>query len=153
MVAAENIAGHPADPTPYLKRHERARERRPWAHTGSGMMIPILAAILCLQGGPTAEEMLAALQKRRPQNVIIPPAGVPDMEALKAKAALWPEGTVAIDRPGILLRDGASWRFQWSDDLADRPMRVLPNATLDDMIRMTSAAQEPSQVIDRKSVV
>lgn len=119
----------------------KGRGMRNRIHLGAMVMALFVATSLTGQESKPApesnpaEELLKSLQRRRSAGPVIPPAGVPNMEALKPKKALWPEGHVVVERLGVLRQDGAWWRFNWTDAPDEPSVRLLPNATLEEMIR------------------
>ncbi len=94
-------------------------------------------------GRPTAEELLEALQRERPVNEVIPPASAATGDWPRPERALWPEGWSMVNRTGYLVRDGRWWTFAFDPDDGTGPIKVLPNATLEVMVRIVSAAESP----------
>ncbi|UCE62280.1 MAG: hypothetical protein JSU63_11315 [Phycisphaerales bacterium] len=91
----------------------------------------------------TAEDVLEALQTRRPLNVVIPPASLRFGAQTKKPAVLYPEGWALVSRRGRPVQDSARWVFVL--DEADGPSRLglLPNATMEGMIRSSLGATSP----------
>jgi len=96
-----------------------------------------LTSILIAQNGPapTAEDVLKALQRRRPMNQVIPPVGVTFSQLKKNKRKLLPEGWTIIDRTGRLEKQKNWWVFNYEPARGDQPIKVLPNAKLEQMVR------------------
>lgn len=86
---------------------------------------------------PTAEAMLEALRRYRPPKAAIAPVGGTANRGINERDKLWPEGTTVISRPGRLARLGNWWLFSWIDESGDPPVRLLPNAVLEQMVRTT----------------
>ena len=94
----------------------------------------------------TAEDVLKALQRKRPQNRAISPAGPvtsgagPDRVVTASggstiRRLLLPEGSPVVNRSGSLVRDGLWWTFVFEDDTEMPPVKLLPNAVLEPMVR------------------
>lgn len=98
-----------------------------------------LSSVLIAQNGPapTAEDVLKALQRSRPMNEVIPPVGVTSSQLRKNKRKLLPEGWTIIDRTGRLEKHKNWWTFIFEPALGDQPIKVLPNAKLEQMVRTT----------------
>lgn len=84
---------------------------------------------------PTAEDVLKALQRRRPMNEVIPPVGVTFSQLKKNERKLLPEGWTIIDRTGRLEKQKNWWTFVYEPKLGDQPIKVIPNAKLEQMVR------------------
>lgn len=93
---------------------------------------------------PTAEDVLKALQRERPSNSIIPPQSVVVTgESFPVELPkLLPEGTSLVDQSGAIRSDGERWEFVF-DEPAAKAMPLLPNTTLEVMVRTTTAATRP----------
>lgn len=91
---------------------------------------------------PTAEDILRELQRQRPVNDIIPPASAARRAATAKSNVLWPEGWSLVNRTGSLARDGNWWTFAFDDSAEQLPIRMLPNVTLESLVR-TSAGHQP----------
>jgi len=92
---------------------------------------------------PTAEDMLKALRRSRPVNeVIIPESGVWSGDG-SPRRKLWPEGWAVVDRSGRLTRDDKWWAFAFEPDEGDPPVRLIPNANLEVMVRTAIHATNP----------
>ncbi len=87
---------------------------------------------------PTAEDVLKALQQRRPANEVIPPASSSTLGTRRIAAALLPEGFEVVSRAGRLEADDDWWTFVADRDSQRRPMKLLPNAKLEQMVRMVA---------------
>ncbi len=87
---------------------------------------------------PTAEDMLKALRRSRPINeVIVPESGLWSGDG-SPRRKLWPEGWAVVDRSGRLTRDKKDkkwWAFVFHPDEGDRPIRLIPNANLEVLVR------------------
>ncbi len=83
----------------------------------------------------TAEDVLDALQKLRPRNEPIAPAGRQGRSVLDARSKLWPEGARLVGRSGQLVRNGAWWTFALEPKGEAPPLKLLPSATLEAMVR------------------
>lgn len=92
---------------------------------------------------PTAEELLRSLRRNRPVYDVIPPASAAQDVRRAAPSKLFPEGFVIVDQSGRLGRDGSWWTFVFdaSDELV--PMKLLPNTSLEVMVRTTRGAAKP----------
>ena len=90
----------------------------------------------------TAEDVLRALQKRRPPNEVIEPASVITRGGMPVRQPLWPEGAAMVNRSGRLMKDGDWWTFV-PDDGDEGALKLLPDATLEGMVRSTVGATSP----------
>jgi len=95
----------------------------------------------------TAQDVLDALQKRRPLNVPILPASAQVRGREYEKTALYPEGWALVSKSGTLEDDGVWWTFV--PDAGDEypPLRLLPNATLEEMVRSSESAPSTSSFV------
>ena len=91
----------------------------------------------------TAEDVLEALQKKRPVNPVIEPASVLALKGVPIKQPLWPEGAYWVQRSGRLARDGRWWTFVPDDEPQAGPIKLLPNATLEAMVRSNKGLARP----------
>ena len=91
----------------------------------------------------TAEELLRALQRERPTGEVVPPASVTDRTRRDAPSLLVPEGATAVDRAGSLRSDGRWWVFVEAGPEAQPPIKLLPNANLEVMVRTTAGTDLP----------
>lgn len=99
------------------------------------------------QASPTAEELLKELRKDRAGREIIPPGSGP-WDAAKAHGKkLWPEGWALVDVGGHLERDGSGWVFAPDSDHNVQKLRLLPNATLEVLVRTATNASSPIRFI------
>lgn len=96
---------------------------------------------------PTAEELLAALQRHRPVNEVVLPTGMSPSGGRPASATMLPEGSTIVERSGWLQRDGKWWVFVFDPADGDAPMKLLPNATLEIMVRTASGSAAPVKFI------
>ena len=87
----------------------------------------------------TAEELLEALRKRRPANEVILPQSASQLGNIVSK--LLPEGSAMVDRAGAITADDPWWMFTPAD--GGKPIRLLPNLTLETMVRMAEASETP----------
>ncbi len=97
---------------------------------------------------PTAEDVLRALQRRRPVNDVIPPVSRAAREAVASSQKLTerllvPEGLSIVGRTGRLSQQGLWWVFAFDDDPNAVPMKLLPNANLELMVRTLHGAPSP----------
>lgn len=92
----------------------------------------------------TADDLLRELQRRRPANEVIPPASSAGGEFPRAEPKLWPDGWTVVDVAGRLARGGAWWTFVGDSARFSRPVKLLPNASLEVMVR--TATHAPSEV-------
>jgi len=101
----------------------------------------------------TAEDVLDALQKLRPRNEPIAPAGRKPRGMIEAGAKLWPEGARLIGRTGRLVLDDAWWTFAMEPEGGAAPLRLLPNATLEAMVRSDAPGGARRYVISGEMTV
>jgi len=103
-----------------------------------------LPSILIAQNGPapTAEDVLRALQRRRPMNEVIPPVGVTSSQLKKNIRKLLPEGWTIIDRTGRLEKQKNWWVFVYEPARGDQAMKVIPNAKLEQMVRTATHSDQ-----------
>ncbi len=94
----------------------------------------------------TAEDVLRALQKRRPPNEVIEPASVIARGRVPVRQPLWPEGAAMVSRSGRLVKEGNWWTFV-PDDGDEGPLKLLPDATLEGMARSTVGATSPVRFV------
>ena len=90
----------------------------------------------------TAEDVLKALQSRRPTHPIIEPASARGRTA-PVKLALWPEGASLVEQSGWLEEEGAWWVFHAESNEEFPPVKLLSNAALEGMVRTARGASEP----------
>ena len=88
----------------------------------------------------TAEDVLKALQKLRPPNEPISPASAAGQSPAERRHLLWPEGSRLVSRPGRLGRDDRWWTLLLLDNQGETPLRLLPNATLEAVVRSAGQA-------------
>ena len=94
----------------------------------------------------TAEDVLKALQKLRPPNEPISPASAAGQSPAERRHLLWPEGSRLVSRPGRLGRDDRWWTLLLLDNQGETPLRLLPNATLEAVVRSAGQA-EPREFV------
>jgi len=87
-----------------------------------------------------ADDMLKALLRNRPSNEVIPPTKAPHRSSVKPPKGLQPEGTTLIGRRGSLQQEGDEWWFHPADAENEPPLRLLPNGTLEEMVRISDGA-------------
>jgi len=97
---------------------------------------------------PTAEDVLRALQLRRPVNDVIPPGSRAARDAVAANTTsanrlLLPEGLSVVGRTGRLSSQGQWWVFAFDDDASLPAMKLLPNTNLEGMVRTLRGASAP----------
>ena len=97
---------------------------------------------------PTAEDVLRALQLRRPVNDVIPPGSRAARDAVPANTIpsdrlLLPEGLSVVGRTGRLSSEGQWWIFAFDDDASLPPIKLLPNANLELMVGTLRGASVP----------
>ncbi|MCH7632930.1 MAG: hypothetical protein IIB59_06930 [Planctomycetes bacterium] len=95
---------------------------------------------------PTADEVLRALQRARPVNPVIQPAS-PATRPKGPRPSLIAEGTPVVQRSGTLVEVGSWWTFQADQPRAALPLKLLPNATLEMMVRMVRNATTPIRFV------
>lgn len=95
---------------------------------------------------PSSEDIIRQFQKQRPQAIPILPSGGEDETIIRGESAtggsvgglLLPDGARMVDRSGRVLREGEWWIFSFEPDstgVADLPMKLLPNRSLERMVR------------------
>ncbi len=88
----------------------------------------------------TAEDVLRALQKRRPLNVVIPPGSVREGGGQSLRTALYPEGWAFVSRSGRPLYRDNRWFFLLDGADDESPVGLLPNAIVEGMVRSSAGA-------------
>ncbi len=96
---------------------------------------------------PTADEVLRALQRTRPVNPVIQPASRMTRPQQGPRPSLMAEGTSVVQRSGTLVEVGSWWTFQADEPEAAPPLKLLPDATLEMMVRMVRNATTPIRFI------
>lgn len=103
-------------------------------------------------GPPTADDVLRELRKRQPGNEVIPPASLEGRTAPDPTIKLLPEGTAVVGAMGTIERDGEWWVFvfdraaikeRFGFEAGTDRVRLLPNSTLDGLVRMAQASATP----------
>ena len=97
---------------------------------------------------PTADEIIREFQKERPTAVPVLPTGEEDELHLRSEddeeqngrksRPLLPDGCMIFDRAGRIAQEGDDWLFIFESDnesYAEPPMQLLPNQTLERMVR------------------
>jgi hypothetical protein len=83
----------------------------------------------------TAEDVLEAIQKQRPEDRVIRPVGYQERDREVLPQGLLPEGSRIENRRGSLAPAGTWWTFI-SDDPSEVPaLKLLPDASLESMVR------------------
>ena len=95
---------------------------------------------------PTAEELLRALRSRRPANVTIAPVGG-SATAGNANSLLRPEGTAVVSREGSIRHQDGWWLFVPRSNDGDPPIKMLPNAVLEVMVRGSDTDGAPIRFV------
>ncbi len=96
---------------------------------------------------PTAEELLRTLQRHRPVNEVVMPTGMSPSSRRPASSTMLPEGSTIVERSGWLQRDAQWWVFTFDPADGDPPMKLLPNAALEIMVRTASGSTAPVKFI------
>lgn len=96
---------------------------------------------------PTAEELLRTLQRHRPVNEVVLPTGMSPNSGRSAAGTMLPEGSSIVERSGWLQKDGQWWVFVFDPAEGDSPIKLLPNATLEIMVRTASGSTAPVKFI------
>ena len=104
---------------------------------------------------PSAEDIIKAFQQERPQVVPILPAGPEDEAGVRTEPAdgdgpkprpRLPDGAMLFDRIGRVVQEGHWWVFVFESDnqsYAEAPMKLLPNQTLERMVRESRGGMDP----------
>ncbi len=95
---------------------------------------------------PTAEELLRALRSRRPANVTIAPVGGTST-ADHIDRLLRPEGTAVVSSEGSIRHEGGWWLFVSKSNESDPPIKMLPNAVLEVMVRASDTDGAPVRFV------
>ncbi len=95
----------------------------------------------------TGEELLKALRRRRPISEVILPASASEPGAEKQRPTLLPEGSAVVDRVGLLARDGVWWTLVSDQAEGERPTKLLPNASLEVMVRTAGGTASPLKFV------
>ncbi len=119
---------------------------RAWAQGSADPRKPDAESESSDSGHVTAEDVLRALQRKRPLNEVIPPAsrvGKPDSTAIHT---LRPEGSTIVDMAGTLVEKGTKWILQPACE-GCLPLEILPNVQLELMVRTLRGAPGPISFI------
>jgi len=105
---------------------------------------------------PSAEDVVRAFQRERPKAVPVLPTGPQDVQNIRRSEQepaagprprpRLPDGSMLYDRAGRLLSEGPWWVFVFESDsssYAEPPMKLLPNQTLERMVRESRGGLEP----------
>ncbi|MCH7813076.1 MAG: hypothetical protein IID40_03555 [Planctomycetes bacterium] len=104
---------------------------------------------------PSAEDIIKAFQQERPQAVPILPAGPEDEAGVRTEPAdgdgpkprpRLPDGAMVFDRVGRVVQEGHWWVFVFESDnpsYPELPMKLLPNQTLERMVRESRGGMDP----------
>jgi len=95
-----------------------------------------------VRSSPTAEDVLRALQQRRPSDEVIPPGSRAGKAAAPRDRGLLPEGASIVSRRGWLAQEDW-WRFVFDPADGQPPLKLLPNAPLEQMVRTLRGAAGP----------
>ena len=76
-------------------------------------------------------------------NVVLTPEGSSGLRGTDEQTALLPEGAAITNRPGRLEQQGIWWTLIETTEQGERAIKLLPNGTLDQMVRTHEAAKEP----------
>ncbi|MFQ5489494.1 MAG: hypothetical protein ACE5GE_02125 [Phycisphaerae bacterium] len=95
---------------------------------------------------PSPEDIIREFQKQRPQAVPVLPSGGADETIIRsepggegsARGVLLPDGARLVDRTGRIMQEGPWWVLSFEPDStgqAEMPMKLLPNQSLERMVR------------------
>jgi hypothetical protein len=90
-----------------------------------------------------AQRMLESLQRARTEPDIIPPASALTTPRASTRKPLWTEGPAVVERAGTLTHEGGWWMLRWADATSDPPVKLLPNLSLEQMIRAAEGSDDP----------
>lgn len=104
---------------------------------------------------PSADEIIREFQRQRPTAVPILPSG--DEDEINVRSApgaapgaktrpRLPDGYMLLDRTGRIAQEGHWWAFIFesdSDTHPEPPMKLLPNQTLERMVRESRGGLDP----------
>lgn len=92
---------------------------------------------------PIAERMLRALKRSRPPVDVIAPASALTAGHDAHPGQLFPEGATTAGRTGQLRFETDRWSyFDWTDKPDEQPVRLLPNAILEQMVMAAESAPD-----------
>ncbi|MFQ5463068.1 MAG: hypothetical protein ACE5E5_10645 [Phycisphaerae bacterium] len=91
----------------------------------------------------TAADVLRALRRQRPENKIIAPAGRGPNWNSAPQDTLFPEGFALVNQSGTLTKEGDWWVFHFAKGSGISPMKLLPSANAEPMIRSVAQSPEP----------
>ncbi|MHC4066963.1 MAG: hypothetical protein ACYSUI_21000 [Planctomycetota bacterium] len=104
---------------------------------------------------PSAEEIIREFQKQRPTAVPILPSGRDDEINIRRGEEApgqtrtrprLPDGSMLFDRTGRITQEGHWWVFLFesdNDSYPEPPMKLLPNRTLERMVRESRGGLDP----------
>jgi hypothetical protein len=95
------------------------------------------------QDGPTAEDVLGALQRERPTQELLYPVGISPPNGGYEGNGLLPEGMTLVDEIGTLERQGEVWQFVLASPGVLSSVTLLPNAVVEAMIQTAGGARDP----------
>lgn len=95
----------------------------------------------------TADELLQALRGTRPIDDLIHPVGATPGSERTPRPVLLPEGTSIVSRPGWLQREEPWWTFQFDPPDTSPPLKLLPNANLETMVRTARGSNTPVKFV------
>lgn len=90
-----------------------------------------------------AEALLQDLRRRRSDKDVIPPASAAGRTVQRSGPKLLPEGTAVVAQSGTIAQSGSWWVFAAIGIADAQPFKLLPNSTLEAMVRMHRTALEP----------
>jgi hypothetical protein len=90
----------------------------------------------------TADALLRELRGKRPDVEVVPPASAPGGVWPIAEPKLLPEGAVLVERTGYVQATAESWRFVFHPPDDPPFIELLPNTSLEMMVRTAAAASD-----------
>ena len=90
----------------------------------------------------TADALLRELRAARPDVEVVPPASAPGGVWPIAEPKLLPEGAVLVERTGRVQATAESWRFEFHPPADPAFVNLLPNTSLEMMVRTAAASSE-----------
>jgi len=104
---------------------------------------------------PSAEDIIREFQRQRPTAVPVLPTGPEDEESVRLEGSdesatggrpRLPDGYMLFDRLGRISQEGTWWVFVFESDqdtFPEPPMKLLPNQTLERMVRESRGGIDP----------